>query len=337
MNRFSARDDSFAPTQAPESSIGGGRPHVPQDSVVRIVRVSPARVQGSAMDELFAARKRVSGSGGIPGLCGAVLHVCGWFVLWQEGPESAVEAALKASARRRRHETPRVLHRSVGSRTLVEPLALSTTQWPERPELFAQRIESLEQAGPTLRPQDLWRAFSEPCTLASSSQWPPRQRRVGLLASDDPRSVEIARRLADRFRRPVVYRRFAGADPGTSDVGASYLDLPTPQSALRLHAVSRRALAHPLVHQSVLGTERIALLVGEQPLKAMELAAGVAAFLQRSGTRPQIELLAESDAVASSVEQFLREHASAPVSRRQATATESQLLDFLAGEPLPAP
>ena len=49
MIRFSARDDAYAPTQAPESSIGaGGTAQSPRESVVRVVRVSPARVEGSA-------------------------------------------------------------------------------------------------------------------------------------------------------------------------------------------------------------------------------------------------------------------------------------------------
>jgi hypothetical protein len=328
--------DDFAPTQAPECAIGAGC--TPGESVTRVVRVSQARVQGSAMDELFAARKRVNGPGGVPGLCGAVLHVGGWFVLWQEGPATAVEAALKSSARKRRYDTPRILHRSVGARTLTEPLALSTTQWSEKPELFAQRIECLAAAAPSMRPQDVWRTLSEPCTLTGASQLPPRKPRVGLLASDDQRSIDIARRLAEHFKRPLVYRRFAGADPRTTDVGAAYLDLPLEGGPLRVQAVSRRAFGHSLVHESLRCADSIALLVGDHALKALELAGGVAAFLARAATRPVIELVADSPLVGTTVDEFLREHASAHVTRRDPGLTESQLVSLLLGSaPVPAP
>lgn len=336
MTRSSANDDGFEPTQGPESSIGaGGTPDDEAEQVVRTVRISPARVTGSAMEELFAARKRVSGPGGIPGLYGAVLHVCGWFVLWQEGPEAAVQAALKGAGRRRRHDTPRLLHRSTGPRTLVETLSLSTTQWSERPEAFVQRIEALAEAGPAMHPRDVWRTFSEPCTLSPPGQWPPTHRRIGMVASDDPRSMEMARKLAERLRRPLVYRRFAGADPATTDVGAAYLDLHLRQSVLRLHAVSRRALGHPLVHEAVRGADRVALLVGDQPLKAMELAAGVSTFLRRTQRRPRIELLGQSAEVAASVRAFVLEHSNAPVTWADGPVTEARLLEVLAGEDEP--
>lgn len=327
----------FAPTQAPECSIGAGCTPDHGGPVTRVVRVSRARVQGSAMEELFAARKRVNGAGGVPGLCGAVLHICGWFVLWQEGPEGAVEAALQASAQRRRHDVPRILHRSAGARTLTESLALSATQWPEKAEHFAERIESIARAAPSVQPQEVWRALSEPCTLAAPGE-PPAHRRLALLASDDQRSIEIARRLAEHLRRPLVYRRFAGATPGSTDVGAAYLDLPLDGFALRLQAVSRKAFGHSLVHESLRRTERVALLVGEQAAKALELAGGVAAFLGRAGLRPAIDLVAQCPAVGSSVDRFLREHAGALPSRREPDLTDAQLLAFLLGAaPAPAP
>ena len=279
------------------------------------------------MDRLFAARKRVHGPGRIPDLCGAVLHVSGWYVLWQEGPQAAVDTAL-AAVRQRRHGTQRLVHRSVGPRTLVEPLALSTTQWHESPEQFDARIAAAARlAGDD--PRELWHLLSEPCTLSDPSQ--PRRHRLGVLAADDQRSIEMARRLAEHCRRPLVYRRFAGADPGTADVGAAYFDLPLEGRPLRVQAVSRRAFSHSLVRESLGAAERIALLVGDQAGRATELAAGVAAFVQRAGTLPPIELVALSPEVGSAAAGLLRERVTAPVTQRTAALGEAQLMALLLG------
>ncbi len=304
----------------------------PDKGVLRLVRASRSRVTGSAMDELFAARKRVHGPARVPGLCGAVLHVAGWFVLWQEGPEPAIEAALASSARGR-HDTPRILHRSFGPRTLREPLTLSATQWLEGPVPFERRIEAAAQAAASMRPQEVWRVLSEPCTLTPSTILPDLDRRFGLLASDDQRAIESARRIADHFNRPLVYRRFADATPGTSDFGAAYLDLPLHGRPLRLQAVSRRAFGNPLVHEALRPADRLVLLVGEQARPALELAAAMAGFLQRVGPPATIELVAEDAAIGAAVADVLRGQVSADVSLREAAASEAQLVAMLLGAP----
>lgn len=330
MNRSSA-PRGFAPTIAPEGSIGSAAPPVDAgEGVLRLVRVSRADVRGSAMDELFAARKRVQGPARVPGLCGAVLHVAGWFVLWQEGPEQAIEAALKPPARRR-HAVPRVLHRSVGPRTLQEPLILSTTQWLEGPAAFERRIEAVAQAAASMRPQDVWRVLSEPCTLTPSTALPDLDRRFGLLASDDQRAIERARRLADHFNRPLVYRRFADATLGTTDFGAAYLDLPLSGRPLRVQAVSRRAFGNPLVHEALRPADRLVLLVGDQLRPALELAAGMAMFLQRVGPPAAIELVAEVAPVGAAVADFLRGQVSAGITLRETAPGEAQLVASLIG------
>lgn len=307
---------------------------LPEDELVtRIVRVSRARVQGSAMDQMFAARRRVSMAGGLPGLNGAIMHVSGWFVLWQEGAEGTVEEALKPSPGTRRHGPGRVIHRSVGPRTLREPLALSTTQWPEGPDQFAARIEAVAAAAADLLPQEVWRALGEPCTLGSAGDSLRPDTRHGLIASDDQRSTEIVRRLAERFRRPLVYRRFAGADPGTADVGAAYFDLPVQGRPLRVQAVSRRAFSHALVHDSLRRPDRLALLMGNQPGKAMELAAGVASFLSRAEVMPAVEVSAEAPEVALAAGELLRQRGVPSVHLRDPGLTESQLVALLLGLP----
>ncbi|WBY00940.1 hypothetical protein PE066_15930 [Ramlibacter tataouinensis] len=331
MIRSSAADQALAPPTGPEAAIGAD-PAAPaaQPEVLRLVRVSRARLRGSAMDELFAARQRVHGEGRVPGLCGAVLHVAGWFVLWQEGPETAIEAALK-TASRRRHEVPRILHRSFGPRTLHEPLTLSATQWLEGPVPFERRIDAVAQAAGTMHPQDVWRVLSKPCTLTPPAILPSLDRRFGLLAAHDQRAIERARRIADHFDRPLVYRRFADAAPGTSDFGAAYLDLPLHDRTLRVQAVSRRAFGHPLVHEALRPADRLVLLVGEQARPTLELAAGMAGFLRRMDPRAVIELVAQDAAVGAAVADVLRGQVSAALSLREAALSEAQLVALLLG------
>lgn len=330
MIRFNARR-RVSPTLAPEASIGSAASPVHAgEEVLRLVRVSRADLRGSAMDELFAARRRVQGPGRVPGLCGAVLHVAGWFVLWQEGPEPAIEAALKPP-HRGRHAIPRVLHRSFGPRALQEPLVLSTTQWLEGPVAFERRIEAVAQAAPSMHPQDIWRALSEPCTLTPSTVLPDLDRRFGLLASDDQRAIERARHVADRFNRPLVYRRFADATPGTSDFGAAYLDLPLSGRPLRVQAVSRRAFGNPLVHEALRPADRLVLLVGDQLRPALELAAGMTVFLQRVGLPAAIELVADDATVGAAVADLLRGRVGAGIVLREAGLGEAQLMASLIG------
>src|SRR5213076_769624 len=110
-------------------------------NVTRVLRASISRVNGSVMEELFAARERVVLER-IEGLNACLMHSSGWFLLWLEGSDEAVDFVLKRSSKKLRlHVAPRVIHRSKGKATLKEALTIMTTQWPETPSDFARRIE----------------------------------------------------------------------------------------------------------------------------------------------------------------------------------------------------
>src|SRR5205823_3291871 len=162
-----------------------------------------SRVNGSVMEELFAARERVVLER-IEGLNACLMHSSGWFLLWLEGSDEAVDFVLKRSSKKLRlHVAPRVIHRSKGKATLKEALTIMTTQWPETPGDFARRIEAVEHAQRSLEPSEMWRRLAEPCALAQSE--PPR--RIALVSADDTRSIDLVRKLADRFRVPMAYQR----------------------------------------------------------------------------------------------------------------------------------
>jgi hypothetical protein len=281
------------------------------------------------MDALFEARQRAL-SEPVDGLQAALMYSSGWFLLWLEGADDAVDTVLKRSSKRlRQHVEPRIIHRSRGAATLAEPLTLLSTQWPETPGEFALRIDAVEGAGPLLEPADIWRRLAQPCPLGMSEP----ARRVALVGADDMRSIELVRQLADRFRVPMVYQRYANSDAGTPDVGAAYADLPMQGAPTRVHVLSRRALAHRMVRQCLRDVHDLTVLLGPRPATAIELADSVAGLVHSAPQAPSIHVVGESLETARSVTDYLsRKLQHAIRSRLRATGTaESRLLEVLFG------
>lgn len=286
----------------------------PAPVVTRVLRASLSRVNGSVMDELFAARERACGAHRIPGLHGSLLYSSGWFLLWLEGAASDVDMLLKRSARHACHSQARVIHRSEGAPRLREALTLATTQWPETPGAFGARIEAVEHARPVLEPHEIWQRLSEPCSLPEGRT----RRHIALVGADDTRCIDIVRKLADRFRSPMVYQRFANSDLQTRDVGAAYVDLPIEGEPTRVQVLSRRALGHGLVRDSLKGVEKLAVMLGPKPEAAIEMAQKLAGMFGNVANAPEIDLVGQCPEVARSVADFLH---------RQHRAVASRVLD----------
>jgi hypothetical protein len=299
-------------------------------NVTRVLRASLSRVNGSVMDELFAVRERAV-TEPVEGLRASLMHSSGWFLLWLEGSDDAVNTVLARSSKKLRlHAKPRVIHRSRGPATLDEPLTILTTQWPETPADFARRIESVEHARPALEPREMWRRVAEPCAMGADE--PPR--RVALVGADDTRSIDFVRKLAERFSVPMVYQRFANSDLTTRDVGAAYVDLPIEGRTTRVQVLSRRAMGHRMVRESLKGVEKLAVWLGTKPATAIELADSVAGFVQSTSPVPQIDLVAQCAEEARSVREYLSRQFRSAVPGRVAETTESQLVEVLLAPPL---
>lgn len=299
-------------------------------AVTRVMRASQSRVTGSVMDELFAARERACGPHRVDGLHGALLYSSGWFVLWLEGEAAKVDAVLKRSSRHACHRDPRIIHRSIGPATLTEALTLASTQGPEAAGDFARRIGSVANPARALEPHEIWRLLSEPCTLVDPASAQPVRRHIALVASDDNHSIDIVRKLAERFRRPMVYQRFAGAELHTRDVGAAYVDIPVDGQSTRVQVLSRAALGLRMVRESMRGVHSLALLLGVRPGSAIDLAASVAGFVDAASPQAEIDLVGECPHVAKTVGDYLSERL------RTATAKilpipEAGLMDYLVG------
>lgn len=298
-------------------------------NVTRILRASISRVSGSVMEELFAARERACASRKVDGLHGSLMYSSGWFVLWLEGSDEHIDAVLKRSAKHACHTKPRVIHRSRGPATLKEPLTITTTQWPESPADFARRIDAVEKDADA-GPRELWHRLAEPCTLAG----PQPPRRVALVGADDTRSIDLVKKIADRFRVPMVYQRFASSDLTTRDVGAAYVDLPIDGEPTRVQVLSRRSLGNRMVRDSLKGVEKLAVLLGPRPSAAIELADSVAGLVQAEPDVPEIDLVGQCPEVARSIGEYLTGKFRRATSSRVAEATEQHLLEVLFGPPL---
>jgi hypothetical protein len=296
-------------------------------SVTRVLRASISRVNGSVMEELFAARERAV-TDPVEGLNASLMYSSGWFLLWLEGSDHAVDTVLTRSSKKLRlHAQPRVIHRSVGRPTLEERLTLLTTQFPETPAEFARRIEAVERAQPQLEPRESWRRLSEPCLLKQSAS----PRRIAVVGADESHSIDLVRKLAERFRAPMVYQRFASSDLTTRDVGAAYVDLPIDGEPTRVQVLSRRALGHRMVRESLNGIHKLAVLLGPRPSSAIELADCVAGFMRASPSAPEIDLVGQCPEIAHSVGEYLCRQLRRAISSRVGEATEARLLEVLFG------
>ena len=296
-------------------------------NVTRVLRASISRVNGSVMEELFAARERAIAEP-VAGLNASLMYSSGWFLLWLEGAQASVDLVLTRTTRKLRlHVQPRVIHRSTGPATLQEPLTLLATQWPESPAEYARRIDAVEHHPAKLEPGEMWRLLAEPSALGAVA--PPR--RIALVGADDMRSMDFVRKLADRFRVPMVYQRFANSEIGTRDVGAAYVDLPIDGNPTRVQVLSRRALGHRMVRESLKGVQKLAVLLGSHPQVAIELADSVAGFVHALPDAPSIDLVGQCHETARSVSDYLLRQMRRALPGRVNLATEASLLEVLFG------
>jgi hypothetical protein len=135
----------------------------------------------------------------------------------------------------------------------------------------------------------------------------------------------------------MVYQRFATSDLATRDVGAAYVDLPIDGKPMRVQVLSRRALEHRMVRESLKGVHKLAVLLGPRPSSAIELADSVAGFVQATPNAPHINLLGECPEIARSVGEYLCQQLKRAIGSRITEATESRLLEVLfSPDPHPA-
>jgi hypothetical protein len=283
--------------------------NAPDEPVLRVVGASLSLVRGSVMEELLAMRRDVGAFNAAHGLRSALLYSSGWFFQWHEGPVAAVGKVLHIAQADSRHHRPRVLHRSLGAPTLASTLQIATTHGADKPTDVARRLFHLtrgQELEPPGRPDELWRHLVAPLYLPAGVTMPALvQRHVVAVTSEYTGAVDMVRMFSDRFGLPVTYQRFATDLPQSGDVGAAYVDIPGQGCVTRLHALSRRSLAHPMVRLMLGDLHCVLLLLGERAGAASALAGEVGLLLAGLSMRPALRLAAGSpDAVREARERL---------------------------------
>lgn len=193
-----------------------------------------------------------------------------------------------------RHHRPRVLHRSLGGATLASTLQIASTHGAAKPTDVARRLFHLtkgQDLEPPARPDELWRHLIAPLNLPTGVAMPALvQRHVVAVTSEYTGAVDLVRMFSERFGLPVTYQRFATDLPQSADVGAAYVDIPGDGCVTRLHALSRRSLAHPMVRLMLGDLHCVLLLLGERTDAACALADEVGQLLAGLAMRPAVRL-----------------------------------------------
>jgi hypothetical protein len=301
--------------------------------VTRVICASVSQVEGSVMDELFKIRNRNCGPAAAPPVRGAVLYSRGWFVLWLEGDKVGVDALLRKAAADPRNAHQKEIHRSIGAPTLTEPLTLIATQGAEGPGAFGRRVYHFRrqwQQGLIQEPAAIWQYLSSPCTAGDVPEREP-DRHIALVSAENNGPIDLLRKLGEQCGSEVVYQRFARGRSHTSDVGVSYVDLVASGRVCRVQLLSRRALSHRMVRQTLVGTDSLVMLLGGKPASAIELATGVAACLATLPALPAICLVSESDEIASTTGGMLRQQLAPAAAPELLRLAEVQLADFIVG------
>lgn len=281
------------------------------DGVLRVVCASLSLVRGSVMQELLAMREPVSAFNLAHGVRSAFLYASGWLFQWHEGPAAGVEKALRITQADTRLGRMRVLHRSHGPATLGETLQIVTTHGLDKPTDVARRLFRLKQSQALetpAQPDELWMQLLAPPRLASSATAESAlvQRHVVALTSGNSAAVDLVRAIGERAGVAVTYQRFATGEPKSADVGAVYADLPGPFHTMRLHALSRRSLSHPMVRLLLRDLQCVLLLLGDHAAANQALADDVGALLGQLLVRPSLRLAANTAGTAHTARQCLQ-------------------------------
>ena len=286
-----------------------------QPPVVRVICASVSLINGSVMEELLAMREQVSAFNVAVGVRSALLHSSGWFFQWYEGSEAGVDKALRVAQADQRHGRMRMLHRSVGPATLDEALQIATTHSSEKPTDVARRLFRLKQQqaleGP-VQPHELWMQLVAPPGRVGSdrSESSLVQRHVVAVTSGNSGAVDLVRSIGQRTGAPVTYQRFASGAPKAADVGAVYVDLPGSMHVMRLQALSRRSLSHPVVRLMLRDVQCVLLLLGDRVDSTRALADDVGSLLQRLALRPSLRLAGICPGNAGAARQCLQTRSS---------------------------
>jgi hypothetical protein len=258
--------------------------------VTRTVVACISRLDGPVMDHLLRVRNELTAPDAAAASAKfAILYTSGWFVMWVEGSDEAVDYAVRRVALDPHNEDQKLLHRSRGRAGLRERVMVVATQTPLNPAQFSRWIAHMSDEGPSLEPVDIWQRLGAPCLIDSSTRPCRRpQQQFVLIAADDHGPVDQLREIGLKFSSPIVYQRFGLARRHSPDMGMAYVDFPVDAGAARVRVVSGRSMAQSAVRNSMPATDALVLITGNRPTAVVELSTHVADALKKLARKPQV-------------------------------------------------
>lgn len=261
------------------------------DVVERLMYASVSCVEGSAFEEMQRIRAHALQRNVADRVHVALLHQCGWFMEWMEGPAAGVRAVMSRVARDARHRQLKLLHTSRGARRLTEPWSMAIVQTQERPTAFAQRVITLREEhrrGLVADPATVWRRLSTPLTHPGATEQAAADRfqRVMVCAAEGTSSFDMVRWLGEQHGAEVVHRRFAGSRADALDVGTDYVDLDSGSVVRRVIAMARNGLQIGLTQAFLPDYSHVIVLLSDDAARNEQLLQRLVAACARLDHRP---------------------------------------------------
>ena len=266
-----------------------------------------ARLEGSPMDFLLKIRNDLVAEIPAGSAKYAIQYTSGWFVVWVEGRDEIVDAAVERARAELGSSQKLLLHRSIGAPTLHDRVIVATTQTPLTGTEFAQWVMHMRDVGTSMEPAQIWGRLGAPCLIDQKLGTPPRHQ-FAVIAADDHGPVDQLRRLSERFRSPIVYQRFGVAQMRMPDMGTAYVDLPGDDGAARVRVLSGRAMERASVRNAMPQVEALVVIVGKRPLAMAELARNIAKAADRAGHVPQLWLAGPGGEPSHACSRVLGDH-----------------------------
>lgn len=267
---------------------------LPAPEVGRLIYASVSSIDGPVLDEMRRIRDQAAVHNQAHGLRVVLMHTCGWFVQWIEGPPSGIQALIERVGRDPRHRALKVVHDSMGRPRLIKPWIGSIGQATETAGALARRVMAMRERqalGKGYEPATVWRSLCSPLpghvevAAAREGGW----QRVMLLSARHTGAFDLLRWLAKASQGSVAHRRFAGGVKDALDVESDYLDLPDqgPQGR-RLIANARKGLAMGMTHAFLPDHAAVVLLLDADAGHNQRLLERLLVVCQQVRHRPAI-------------------------------------------------
>lgn len=249
---------------------------------------SRSRVDGPIYATLESIRAAALRHNEPVGVHTALLYQAGWFLQWKEGPAEAMRRIMARVATDPRHHQLRVVHSSRGPRLLDGPWSMGMVQSEEPPEALGLRVMQLRDAlmkGRQYSPTSVLRRVASPALLGGTRPVEPESyHRVLVCSAQGVDAFELVRWLAERERKRVTHRRYAGAQD--LDVATDYLDVEHHDRLLRVVAMARKGLKLPLTRAMLADYSHVVLLLCGEPERDLALLLRVAQACAGMARRP---------------------------------------------------